>query len=229
MQSSIIHDARGAEQFLPARRAWERYDVTTVTLGRRSKDADLKSHSHSTAIHYCPTNSCCAGKRARNSIGADIFAQLQPGKAACQIVLTVAPDGRPGRYRADIETEPKPLCVSRQPFLDGARKLLARGHDPRTMLVMRWVGAENWALRGSLGVAAKLTVDEHNGTFAKWKPLSRSAVRPRIAKSADQVLGVRPAEKSAPGSTAEKVMRVPGDAPEARWDAAAQYLIEASE
>lgn len=40
---------------------------------------------------------------------------------------------------------------------------------------------------------------------------------------------MRPAEKSAPGSTAEKVRRVPGDAPEARWDAAAQYLIEASE
>ena len=40
---------------------------------------------------------------------------------------------------------------------------------------------------------------------------------------------LRPAEKSAPGSTAEKVRRVPGDAPEARWDAAAQYLIEASE
>jgi hypothetical protein len=121
------------------------------------------------------------------------------------------------------------LCVSRQPFLDSARKLLGFGHERRTLLVMQWTGSKGWALRAPLGVAAKLTVDEHNGTFAKWKPLSRSAVRPRIAKSADQVLGVRPAEKSPPGSTAEKVTRVPGDAPEARWDAAAQYLIEASE
>jgi hypothetical protein len=145
------------------------------------------------------------------------------------IVITVAPDKRPGRYRAYVGTEQEPLCVSRQPFLDGARKLLARGHDRRTILVMRWAGAKECALRGPLEAAAKLTVDEHNGTFAKWKPLSRSAVRPRIAKSADPVLGVRPAEKSAPGSTAEKVRRVPGDAPEARWDAAAQYLIEASE
>lgn len=145
------------------------------------------------------------------------------------IVITVTPDARNGRYRAYIKGEQEPLCVSRQSFLDSARKLLTRGHDPRTMLVMRWVGAKDWALRGPLRTAAKLTVDEHNGTFAKWKPLSRSAVPPKIAKSADQVLGARPAEKSAPGSTAEKVRRVPGDVPEARWDAAAQYLIEASE
>jgi hypothetical protein len=138
-----------------------------------------------------------------------------------QVEITVTPDKRPGRYRAYVEAEQEPLCVSRQPFLDSARKLLARGHDPQTMLVMRWAGAKDWALRGSLRAAAKLTVDEHNGTFAKWKAYSRSAVRPRIAKSADQVLRVRPAEKSAPGSTAEKVRRVPGDAPEARWDGAA--------
>jgi hypothetical protein len=171
-----------------------------------------------------------------HSLTEVVEAQLKPNTAinrgsthAREIVITVTPDKRARRYRPYLEPEQHELCVSHQPFLDCARKLLARGHDPRTMLVMRWVGAENWALRGSLGVAAKLAVDEHNGTFAKWKPLSRSAVRPRIAKSADQVLGVRPAEKSARGCTAEKVMRVPGDAPEACWDAVAQYLIEASE
>ena len=179
----------------------------------------------------------------RNSIVADISSRPRPSTHridqkpipsertdySSQIVITVTPDERPGRYRAYTENETKPLCRSRQPFLDSARKLIARGRDRRTILVMRWAGAKEWALRGPLEAAAKLTVDEHNGTFAKWKPFSRSAVRPRIAKSADQVLGVRPAEKSAPGSTAEKVRRVPGDAPEARWDAAAQYLIEASE
>jgi hypothetical protein len=95
-----------------------------------------------------------------------------------EVVITVTPDSRPSRYQAFVETEQEPLCVSRQPFLDGARKLLARGHDPETMLVMRWAGAEDWALRGPLGLAAKLTVDEHNGVFAKWKPYSRSAVQP---------------------------------------------------
>jgi hypothetical protein len=105
-----------------------------------------------------------------------------------QIVITVAPDTRPGRYRTYVEAEREPLCVSRQPLLDGARKLLARGHDPRTMLVMRWDGAEEWALRARLGVAADLTVDEHNGTvFGKWKPFSRSAGSARIAKSGHTV------------------------------------------
>jgi hypothetical protein len=77
--------------------------------------------------------------------------------------------------------------VSRQPFLDGARKLIAKEHNSATILAMRWAGAKNWALRSALGAAAKLTVDEHNGTFAKWKPYSRSAVPPKIAKSANAV------------------------------------------
>jgi hypothetical protein len=103
-----------------------------------------------------------------------------------QIVITVTPDTRPGRYRVYLETEQKPLCVSRLPFLAGARKLIARGHDPRTMLVMRWAGSKDWALRGALGAAAKLTVDDHNGTvFARWKPLC-SAGALSIAKSADK-------------------------------------------
>jgi hypothetical protein len=129
---------------------------------------------------------------------ADIFAlprplteihQISVPATDCpsQIVITVILDQRRGRYRAYIGTEPTLLCVSRQPFLDGARKLLARGHDRRTMLVMRWAGAKEWALRGPLGVAAKLTVDEHNGTFASWKPYSRSAVPPGSANSAKTV------------------------------------------
>ncbi len=122
-----------------------------------------------------------------------------------QIVITVTPDARLGRYRAYVETEREPLCVSRQPFLDGARKLLARGHDARTTLVMRWDGAEGWALRGRLGVAAELTVDEHNGTvFAKWKPFSRSAGSARIAKSADAVSHDRTADRAFLDSTDEK-------------------------
>jgi hypothetical protein len=105
-----------------------------------------------------------------------------------QITITVTPDARRGRYCAYLdETEQEHLCTSRQPVLDSARKLIARGHDPRTMLIMRWQGANDWALRGPLGVAAKLTVDEHNGSFAKWKPLSRSAVPSQIAKSTDPV------------------------------------------
>ena len=47
-----------------------------------------------------------------------------------QIAITVNPD-KHGRYRAYVEAEQEPLCVSRQPFLDGARKLLAtRARSP---------------------------------------------------------------------------------------------------
>jgi hypothetical protein len=121
-----------------------------------------------------------------------------------EILITVYLDGSPGRYQAYLGGQQELLCVSRQPFLDSARKLLARGHDRRTMLIMRWAGAKEWALRGPLGVAARLTVDEHNGTFAKWKPYSRSAVPPKIAKSASQAPECRTAEKAAPDGTAEK-------------------------
>jgi hypothetical protein len=124
--------------------------------------------------------------------GADVRQSLKVHAADAdrhsEIVITVTPDTRPGRYRANVETEREPLCISRQPFFDGARELIARGHDPRTMLVMRWAGSKDWALRGPLGAAAKLTVDEHNGTtFAKWKPFPRSVVSHRIAKTANTV------------------------------------------
>lgn len=113
------------------------------------------------------------------------------------IVIIVTPDARRGRCRAYVEAEQKPLCVSRQPFLDAARKLLARGHDRRTMLVMRWQGAKDWALRGPLGVAAGLTIDEHNGTvFARCKPLSRSAGSSRISKSGREVSTTGGADKA---------------------------------
>jgi hypothetical protein len=88
----------------------------------------------------------------------------------------------PNKFRASLEGETEVLCVSSQPFLDGARILLDRGHDPEAILVMRHAGSGDVALRGSLGKTALLTVDEHNGTvLAKWKPFSHSAGPPRIA------------------------------------------------
>ena len=41
MQSTMIDDAQDAKQFLPARQVWERYGVTSMTLWRWLKDADL--------------------------------------------------------------------------------------------------------------------------------------------------------------------------------------------
>jgi hypothetical protein len=141
-------------------------------------------------------------KEADSGRGIEVYAASADRHSP--IVITVRPDTRHGRYRAYVGTERELLCVSRQPFLDGARKLVARGLDPKTMLVMRWAGAKDCAPRGPLGVAAKLTVDEHNGAFAKWKPLSRSAVAPKSAKSTDSPSHDRRADGAALDSTAER-------------------------
>jgi hypothetical protein len=63
------------------------------------------------------------------------------------------------------------LCTSRQPFLQAARVLIGLGHDPATTLAMRHNDSKVESLRARLGVAASLSVDEHNGTrFVSWKP-----------------------------------------------------------
>jgi hypothetical protein len=121
-----------------------------------------------------------------------------------EVWITVMPDKRAGRYQAYLDGQQAPPCVSRQPFLDSARKLVWLWHDPLTILLMRWAGANDWALRGQLGAAAKLTVDEHNEVLAEWKPYSRSAVPPGSANTARTVANGRAAKKLIPESTAEK-------------------------
>ncbi len=101
-----------------------------------------------------------------------------------EITIVVSPvRERPGRYTAGLEGDDRvPVASSRQPFLDSARKLIERGYDPEAVMVMRYAGSDTKSLRSKVGVAARLTVDEHNGTrFANWKPLSRSAGAPGIA------------------------------------------------
>lgn len=49
--------------------------------------------------------------------------------------------GRHLRFIAVIEGTEDQLVVSRQPLVDGARVLLARGVDPTTLLAIRPVGA----------------------------------------------------------------------------------------
>jgi hypothetical protein len=64
------------------------------------------------------------------------------------------------------------------PVLALCRKLIAAGFDPdRPLHAFR---GDMLALRvRSIGKAAGLTIDEHNGTrFAKWRPFLRSAVSP---------------------------------------------------
>jgi hypothetical protein len=67
------------------------------------------------------------------------------------------------------------------PVLALCRKLIAAGFDPNRAL-HAYRGEILCIIVRTIGEAAELTVDEHNGTgFAKWKAFSRSAVSSRIA------------------------------------------------
>ena len=75
------------------------------------------------------------------------------------------------------------VAIGHTPILALCRALIEAGHNPSTPLnVYR---GETLALRiRSIAEAARLTVDEHNGTrLAKWKPFCRSAGSPRIAQN----------------------------------------------
>jgi len=75
-------------------------------------------------------------------------------------------------------------CIGRgaAPVLALCRKLIAAGFDPSRAL-QAYRGEMLCIIVRTIGKAAALTVDEHNGTgFAKWKAFPRSAVSPQIAR-----------------------------------------------
>ena len=63
----------------------------------------------------------------------------------------------------------------REPFYDGARALLARGHDPAAMLQMRHANGVI-GLSGNLGETAKWTVADSDSRFqiVRWRPMAFS-------------------------------------------------------
>jgi hypothetical protein len=101
---------------------------------------------------------------------------------ALTIVLSPAPSGS-GRFEARLHGYDRVLCVSRTPFFDAARELVADGYDPNTDLVLRRAGSDNDSLKAKLGTAASLTVEEteYGPKLRRWKPFSTLAVKPRIA------------------------------------------------
>ena len=110
----------------------------------------------------------------RAALGRHTLARPDP---ALMIEIIVTPQGA-GQFMACLG-ERIILKSSRQPLLDAARVLLAEGVDPQARIQMRHAGANHVALSSTVGKAAKLTVDEHNGTvFAKWKPHPVSAGSP---------------------------------------------------
>jgi hypothetical protein len=82
---------------------------------------------------------------------------------------------RPGRY-AGVLPDGRVLVQSRQPLLDGARKLLAEGVPPETVLETRHKGSAIIAQRTTVGEAAKWTVHESDkGGLRRvpWSPFEK--------------------------------------------------------
>src|SRR5689334_13888171 len=88
-----------------------------------------------------------------------------------------------GRSRASVDGIE--LCVSREPFLDAARVLLANGTPRDTPIVMRRHGSDVDCLRSTIRAAARLTVvEDGRGTrFARWKAPPRGMDRSSIARN----------------------------------------------
>jgi len=85
------------------------------------------------------------------------------------------------------------VASSREPLLDGARRLIELGHDPAAGVVMRHAGGEIDALRSTIGAAAQLTVREDRKRGPKL-------VRYRAFLSADMALPFAPIETAATSS-----------------------------
>jgi hypothetical protein len=106
-----------------------------------------------------------------------------PGRSA-EITVFINPiNVRCGRYEARLSGAHDVLCISTTPLFAAARKLIAAGYDPLSILVMRRTGSEIYCLRSVLATAAGLTVEEtkYGPKLRRWKPLSTPAVAPRTA------------------------------------------------
>jgi hypothetical protein len=90
------------------------------------------------------------------------------------IVLVAPADGNTGWYQARLDGDDRVLCVSRTPFFDAARTLVAAGYSPDTILILRHVGSDTDSLRARLGTAASLTVEEtgYGPQIRRGKPFS---------------------------------------------------------
>src|SRR3974390_2964682 len=86
------------------------------------------------------------------------------------VVATPAPRGT-GRFEARRDGHDRVLCVSRTPFFDAARELLAQGYDPDDLLMLRHAGPDTDSVKKT-GYGPQLQ---------PWKPFSTLPVRARNA------------------------------------------------
>ena len=131
-------------------------------------------------------------------LGIQDIASLNALQSASRhLIITTPHETRPGKSQVNLHGCEHRLLVSRQPLLDTARLLLAIGCRPDAIIARRRLSSTEDDMWAPLYVAAKLTVDETNGTvFAKWKPFSRSAVRRVGASASYPAIGGVPNPKS---------------------------------
>jgi hypothetical protein len=87
-------------------------------------------------------------------------------------------ESRRGRFYARLEASSRPLVISRQPFLDGARLLLEAGVDPDVRIVSRHELMPYDGLQSTVGAAARWTVDDTRTVFVRWNEFPRLTETP---------------------------------------------------
>jgi hypothetical protein len=96
-------------------------------------------------------------------------------------LIVVSPNGEPGRFAAHDDRGRLLVASSRQPLLDACRLLLSVGIEANAWAIMRHHGNDVDAVRGKVGILAKLTVVERDRggiQLERWNPISSSAGSP---------------------------------------------------
>jgi len=139
-----------------------------------------------------PCKSSAANQQARDLAAAVVRAQDCTRPCGCEHVIEVSlhirPDGtkHPNVFDARLAGSDEVLCVSATPLLTAARLLLKAGKaDPDDVLVMRHAGSGAVALKGRIGLAASLTIEEtpFGPKRRRYKPRSSLEGSPRIAQT----------------------------------------------
>lgn len=117
-----------------------------------------------------------------------------------ELALIVSPHAKhPNAFDARLAGSDAVVCVSETPLLDAARALLAQGKaNPDDMLVMRHAGSSVDALRGTVGVAAGLRIEETGWgpKLRKYKPRPAMYVLPSIEQTPSLVPEQAPATET---------------------------------
>ena len=116
-----------------------------------------------------------------------------------RLIVTALPS-KPGRFRAHLaSTGALVVSGSKQPLVDGARELLARGFQPARPLTMRHDGSSHDSFAPlPIGKWAKLTYKEGEKDAlkrARWMPLPDDRVGQKSTSELSDVPEATPKQK----------------------------------